>query len=389
MHLKKKRKTCARDSKDEPSELYATYKKPDTYEEFLQSISEACAKGEDEAKSTMSTLAPDMENKLKDVNRWENPHLAIETRHSNIAIISNKKDIKVNSPIPHGEIINAILGPRNSAQTPIVDSEMHPDTDSAYANFITDICAEDDQLVSRKNIRSILKGLQPYRERPSKDRSRRFIAGDLPFDQSVPSEHDLYNYSYWGIKPATSSLQNARLFLLGQVVYISEDGKPVDSSLMNCSNTSVMLDIYKYDTEVKVYIISGCSALLKSHSTLIANVTDFIKASSDHVELDHTVSPLIEYEPFHDELDLDFIISTITNVDEEKETGELCEVEKIIKKRFNAQKTQYEYLVKWVGYASSENTWELPSNIHLASLMHMKEACWLILVLRKNHNGQD
>ena len=71
---------------------------------------------------------------------------------------------------------------------------MHPDTDSAHANFITDICAEDDQPVSRKNIRSILKGLQPYRERPSKDRSRRFIAGDLPFDQSVPSEHDLYNY---------------------------------------------------------------------------------------------------------------------------------------------------------------------------------------------------
>ena len=194
--------------------------------------------------------------------------------------------------------------------------------------------------------------MQPYRERPSKDRSRRFIAGDLPFDQSVPSEHDLYNYSYWDIKPATSNLQNARLFLLGQVVYISEDGKPVDSSLMNCSNTSVMLDIYKYDTEVKVYIISGRSALLKSHSTLIANVTDFIKATSDHVEFDYTLSPLSEYEPFHDELDF-----------EEKETGELYEVEKIIKKRFNAQKTQYEYLVKWVRYASSENTWELPSNI--------------------------
>ena len=69
----------------------------------------------------------------------------------------------------------------------MIDSEMHPYTDSAYANYITDICAEDDQPVSRKNIRSIPKGLQPYRERPSKDPSRMFIAGGLPFDQCVPS----------------------------------------------------------------------------------------------------------------------------------------------------------------------------------------------------------
>ena len=38
-------------------------------------------------------------------------------------------------------------------------------------------------------------------------------------------------------------------------------------------------------------------------------------------------------------------------------------VETIIKKRFNTQKAQYEYLIKWVGYLSTENTWELPSNV--------------------------
>ena len=38
-------------------------------------------------------------------------------------------------------------------------------------------------------------------------------------------------------------------------------------------------------------------------------------------------------------------------------------MEKIEAKRFNAQKVQYEYLVKWLGYCAAENTWELPSNI--------------------------
>lgn len=32
-------------------------------------------------------------------------------------------------------------------------------------------------------------------------------------------------------------------------------------------------------------------------------------------------------------------------------------------KRFNAHKSQYEYLVKWLGYDTNENTWELPTNI--------------------------
>ena len=38
-------------------------------------------------------------------------------------------------------------------------------------------------------------------------------------------------------------------------------------------------------------------------------------------------------------------------------------VEAIVKKRFNASKVQYEYLIKWIGYSSTEITWELPSNI--------------------------
>jgi len=215
---KKKRKTGARDSNDVPSKLYETYKKPDTYAKFLVEIGQACAKGEEEAKQIISVLAPDMKKQLKEMNRWENPHLAIATRHSNLNIIKNNiEEIKVHFELKHDEIIDALLGcVADTTLAPSSDTEMLPDTESAYANFITDICTVNDESLSEKNIRSILKGLQPYRERPSKDRSKRFAAGEIPFDQTPPSEHNVKNYSYWCVKPLTSSLRSACLFLLAQ-----------------------------------------------------------------------------------------------------------------------------------------------------------------------------
>jgi len=45
--------------------------------------------------------------------------------------------------------------------------------------------------------------------------------------------------------------------------------------------------------------------------------------------------------------------------------GEEDEVEKIVDKRYNSKKVKYEYLVKWVGYTTAQNTWapKLPFNI--------------------------
>jgi len=60
---KKKRKTCARDSNDKTSELYATYEKPECYNDILQEICKACVEREEDAKSIISILAPDMEKK--------------------------------------------------------------------------------------------------------------------------------------------------------------------------------------------------------------------------------------------------------------------------------------------------------------------------------------
>ena len=46
-------------------------------------------------------------------------------------------------------------------------------------------------------------------------------------------------------------------------------------------------------------------------------------------------------------------------IDEEDEE----EIEEFVKKQFNGRLNQYEYLVKWKGYSSKHNTWELITNI--------------------------
>ena len=46
----------------------------------------------------------------------------------------------------------------------------------------------------KKHVSSLLKDLQPCRQRPSKDRAKQFAAGDIPSDQPVPAHHDLQEF---------------------------------------------------------------------------------------------------------------------------------------------------------------------------------------------------
>ena len=74
---KKKRKTCARDSDETTSASYTTYKKHDSYKDFLKQ--DACIKGEEDAKSVISKLALNMESVLKFKEKWDSPQLAVES----------------------------------------------------------------------------------------------------------------------------------------------------------------------------------------------------------------------------------------------------------------------------------------------------------------------
>ena len=78
---------------------------------------------------------------------------------------------------------------------------------------IQDLCASDVHGV--KN--SLLKDLQPHRERPSKDRSRQFAAGDIPTDLATPSHNDLREFECWAVLPIGKNLKHRKVFLLAQV----------------------------------------------------------------------------------------------------------------------------------------------------------------------------
>lgn len=204
---------------------------------------------------------------------------------------------------------------------------------------------------------TLLKGIQPYHEKPSKDRSKRFATSDLPFNNEIPESHDVKLFQYW----------TAKVFLLSQIIYLSKCSKPVQSSIKVNPNLLAVLNVYEYQAVSSIYTPSRKSGLVKTSDNLHINVSHLIVNTMEGVQLDHTgVTELIEYRPFYSDIDLQIQLPDhCTTVDPDTDDSDTDPyiVETILDKRFNAHKSQYEYFIKWLGYDTKENTWELPSSI--------------------------
>ncbi len=69
---KKKRRTNAHRSTDSANEQsYASYIKPNTFQQFVVELNAACSEGDQDAKSTIEELAPEMAATLKKQDEWE------------------------------------------------------------------------------------------------------------------------------------------------------------------------------------------------------------------------------------------------------------------------------------------------------------------------------
>ena len=369
---KKKRVTSAISSGETASE--ESYIKPSTFDEFIQQLVDATCKGDSDIKSAISELAPEIASTLKSNKDWDSPPIAIDLPEDGVSLVCSAHS-STSASFDHDKLITCILGPLpNSppASPPNSTSDQlsQADTDEAYANLITDLSPitnpESPVPTNKKTtvVQSLLKGMQPYREKPSKDRSRRFAAGQIPFDKEPAVEHNVKCHDFWAIFPTDKIVKSAKVFLLGQLLYISESGKPVISSMSNNPNTAIVLDMFEYYQETESYTPAGRSALLKATDILLANVTTEITGDADNKYIDHTLFPdLTDYVPFHPQLDLtDRLTEPPTDL-EQDDSDDPFIVEKIVEKRYNSKKVQYEYLVKWIGYSSTENTWELLTNI--------------------------
>ena len=223
----------------------------------------------------------------------------------------------------------------------------------AYANLLTDTSLDEIQnecTVSAKQVQSMLKDLQPYREKPSKDRSKRFAAGELPLNAEVDTSYDVQNYQYWTIYPNNPAIKSANVFILSQIIHISESEKPVQHSMRGNPNTYVMLNVFEYDPTSCTYTPSGRSALLPAAKSLQMDVTGYVSGENTCKSFDHTtVSDLVDYVPFHGDLDIKSRINTdMVQSQAPRENDDSSDpfiVEKIIKKRYNSQKVQYEYFL--------------------------------------------
>ena len=113
------------------------------------------------------------------------------------------------------QLITSRLGPIPEAD-PVNDDRSSKEYHHALANLITDInltdqssLSEDDPVSNgsierdgrKVKVASLLKNLQLYREQPSKDRSKRFAAGDMQGNMAVPEHHDLVEFQYWAVLP--------------------------------------------------------------------------------------------------------------------------------------------------------------------------------------------
>ena len=238
--------------------------------------------------------------------------------------------------------------------------------DEAVCNLLID---SEVSLFSEKwnarSAKSLIKTLQPFHEMPSKDRRKRFAAGQLYGDSEKPNSHDVSLFEFWAI--GTTKLQNAHCFLLGKIILMSHLGKSCTSEMKTNPNLNIMFEVYEYDSLSRCYSSNGRSGFLKV-KCLIANVNNEVSLDNDKISFDYSkVAELQEYLPFHDDVDIDSrfpkqcTASATTDLVDDSNESDPFIVDKIISKRFNSHKVQYEFLVSWVGY--SDQTWELPCNI--------------------------
>ena len=206
---------------------------------------------------------------------------------------------------------------------------------------------------------------------PSKDRARRFAAGNLAGNCPLYLHgNEVREFTFWTLYPDKKALSNAKLFLLGQITLIIQEGKPCRSTERNPS-TQVVLQIYNYDSATNSYHTGGRTSLIKS-TILHIDVTKYIQRSADRVSLPiNTIDELHRYLPFSEDITSRLPSELTDAAASDEDSEEEFIAEQIVKKQFNSKLGQYEYLIKWTDYAAKHNTWELIYNIPEA--LHLKK----------------
>ena len=368
----------------------AEYSLPDTYSDFVDDLEKACDKGDEDSKKLIERLAPSMAESLKASKQWEYPETPFDFKPE-FDLVVDVGDLLSSAPDIDtlDKIISEALDSCSSdvqEQTKSNSADNNLDNHQAISNLLIDTCEESPtQLPSDSTLKagyitnstggvarvtSVLSSLQPQREKPSKDRGKRFAAGALILNKDIaPDETAVLEFQFWTLKPNSSGLRAAKIFVLGQISLIMNETTPMRSSEI-CPDTYVVATVYLYDESSDDYYASGKTELSKAPSLLHVNVSQYVIQNNGRVKLNyHEISTLDGYVPFTENIDIEGRLKQFSGTQEidryiETEHDEdKYIVEKIVTKRFNNRTNQYEFLVKWKDYSDRFNTWELSNNI--------------------------
>lgn len=142
-----------------------------------------------------------MAKTLKEYKEWDNPSVSVAAPQGLKTLSGAERSQVVDTKSAVEQIISSRLGPIPDSGDSVELTQLSQQSEEyeqALANLITDI--NQDYRVSngviehnnkKTKVTSILRDLQPHREHPSKDRSKRFAAGDLQRDAAIPENHDV------------------------------------------------------------------------------------------------------------------------------------------------------------------------------------------------------
>ena len=199
---KKKRKTFATASREASEHSTANYVLPECYDTFRIQLQDACTQGDLDARQAIERLAPHMATTLKSLEngkQWESPDVPLDDVPAGIQIVTSVEGVHPPEPDFLDKLIMKELGqfrqpPRET------QAAVSCEPNEALANFLLDVSLAPDttpagSLPSKgklttvqgeeMTVSTLLKGLQPQREVPSKDRGRRFAAGRLAADRPL------------------------------------------------------------------------------------------------------------------------------------------------------------------------------------------------------------
>ena len=129
----------------------------------------------------MQELVPHLVDTLKLKKQWEKPNYCL------------LKSINA------AEVISSDNNDDNEHALSVSHHAAQENTMEAVCNLITDVSMDAiamDQPTASTCTSSLLKDLQPHKEKPSKGRRRRFHCLALHGDQAIPSNHDVFLFNF-------------------------------------------------------------------------------------------------------------------------------------------------------------------------------------------------